>query len=145
MYAVAASSVPVSARRFCSVALGQEKDRRVRITQDVLQAALHHVENGELQSALARTIHGKLLNEGYIDNNDMATTKFLYCTELTFNGTGLGSEMMRAAVYEVLTRFQLGFKSLRARLELRYVARKAVYSTVSLLFQIFVVVMLEPI
>ena len=129
VYGHSESSLTTSATGFCSQTLREEKDRPAKISQEVLEDVMRNMENGELLGDLATAIHASLLNEGYIDSNDLVTAKFLYCTENTFTGPGMGRERTRAAVYQALTRFKSGFNSLRARFELLFIARKAIYST----------------
>ena len=131
VYALAPLSATVPAGSFCTRDLRQEKDRKVKITREAVQAELGLMKlgNERAEKIVAGLIHQDLRNEGYIDNNDMVTTKFLYCRESGFFENGMRSGLKEAAVYELVTPFQSGFKSLRARFELRYIAQKTVYYT----------------
>ena len=131
IYALAPSSTTVPAESFCSRTLRQEKDRKVKITRKVLQDALRQLKLGteKTERGLALVIQKDLLNEGFIDENDMVTTKFLYWSEKRFFENDRSAGLDEVVVYWLLTSFQSGFRSLRPRFELRYISQKTVYYT----------------
>ena len=132
MYALAPSSATTTPDFFCSRTLRQETDREVHIGHAVLVNHMEQLPEEELMTILGNPgiqkrhraiqdtcwfVHDILHTEGYVDRTHMVTAKFLYSTPNPFTWT-----------YK-LTRFQSGFKSLRARFELRYIAQRKVYST----------------
>ena len=126
--------------------LAEESDRPISITSEVLESRFDPTDtdlkvflNGKslqddgIRKAGGKRMYSVLRNNGYIDaNSGMFTAKFLYSDENTFSMDENHAHITddrRKALYRFCTRFQSGFKSLRAKWELRYVALKVVHST----------------